>query len=432
MRLETSDPTRTAPPGRIQSTVLRRTLLACVAVICVAVLATYWDFTKPPYLTANDFSPDYVSASEWLDRGDPYDSLRALHRKHFADDRFALQYAPDQANPHPPAALVLTAPLTATGFRTARIIHLFLMMAAGWCAIWLFGRAVGLSPPVAALAGLVVIALPIAEYDTRWASAGELLLLLLILGWLQLRAGRESHAGVILGIAAALKIFPWLLVIPLLRSGKRKAAGWFVGTAGTLSIAAGLAVGIEPTRRFLTEALQGNYRAWRAAPHSISLVSAPFRLFSPESWTDTTAPIPTYVWALSFGMLGLCVAGALLTRARFSGDPFWATVPWVILASPIAWPHYLVIAAPLGILIIVRRRGIRPPMRWGVIVALAVLSLGVTFAIWTSDLLRLRLTYGTQVALMSVVVFALLLVAIGDAGMRARGPQALDRTSPLR
>ncbi|MEX2556543.1 MAG: hypothetical protein WEB06_13070, partial [Actinomycetota bacterium] len=44
------------------------------------------------------------------------------------------------------------------------------------------------------------------------------------------------------------------------------------------------------------------------------------------------------------------VAGAVILllapRARLSSDPFWAAVPLMLLAWPIVWIHYLVLALP--------------------------------------------------------------------------------------
>jgi hypothetical protein len=42
-----------------------------------------------------------------------------------------------------------------------------------------------------------------------------------------------------------------------------------------------------------------------------------------------------------------CCAGAFLTQAGYSRARFWAAVPWAIMAAPIAWDHYLVLAIPL-------------------------------------------------------------------------------------
>ncbi len=407
------------PPWR--SPVVRRTLAGCLVVLCVAIVTTYWDFTKPPYLAANDFSPDYAAAKEWRAGGDPYTSLAALHRKYFDDDTFAAQYVGGQGNPHPPTAIALTAPLTVFGFRTARIIHLALMLGAVGVALGLFARRLGLNKLTTAVVVLGGLALPVTEYDVRWAGASGLILLALVWAWSDLRRARDARAGAVLGVATAFKVFPIMLVIPLIRMRRWKAVGWMIGTTAVLSAAAAFAIGIGSSWDFATEAVRDNYRNWSAAPHSVSLVSLPFRLFASGRWFDPNANVPGFVPLLSGVALAVCVVAAIKTSGRLSGDRFWATVPWMILASPIAWPHYLVMLIPFGVLISVRTTLWRPLKRIPLLAAFAVLALGVTFVIWSSDLLGFSLGYRNQVAAMTVLLLALLGVGLADIKLRARG-----------
>jgi hypothetical protein len=407
------------PPWR--SAIVRRTLAGCLVVLCVAIVTTYWDFTKPPYLAANDFSPDYAAAKEWRAGGDPYAPLATLHRKYFDDDTFAAQYVGGQGNPHPPTAIVLTAPLTGFGFRTARIIHLALMLGAVGLALALFCRRLGLTTLTTAVVVFGGLALPVTEYDVRWAGASGLILLALVWGWSDLRKARDARAGAILGVATALKVFPVMMVIPLIRMRRWKAVGWMVGTTALVSAGAALAIGIGSSWEFATEAVRDNYRNWSAAPHSVSLVSLPFRLFASDRWFDPNANAPGFVPLLSGLALAVCVIGAIKTSGRLSGDRFWATVPWMILASPIAWPHYLVMMIPLLVLISIRTKLWGPLKRIPLVVAFTVLGLGVTFVIWSSDVLGFSLGYRNQVAAMTVLLIALLGVGLADFKLRARG-----------
>lgn len=404
-----------------KSPVVRRTLAGCFAVLCFAIVVTYWDFTKPPYLTANDFSPDYAAAKEWRAGGDPYAPLAGLHRKYFDDDSFAAQYVGGQGNPHPPTAILLTAPLTVAGFRTARIVHLVVMLAAVGLALVLLCRRLGLAKLTTAVVVLGGLAMPVTEYDVRWAGASGLILLGLVWGWSDLQRARDARAGAVLGVAAALKVFPIMLVIPLIRMRRWKAVGWMVGTAAVVSAAAAIGIGVGSSWDFATEAVRDNYRNWSAAPHSVSLVSLPFRLFASDRWFDPNATVPGFVPLLSGLALAVCVVGAIKTAGRLSGDRFWATVPWMILASPIAWPHYLVMIIPLAILMAVRTKLWSPLRRVPLAAAFSVLALGVTFVIWASDLLGFSLGYRNQVAAMTILLIALLGVAVVDVRLRARG-----------
>jgi hypothetical protein len=61
----------------------------------------------------------------------------------------------------------------------------------------------------------------------------------------------------------------------------------------------------------------------------------------------------------------------LTTPARASGDVLWATVPWMLLASPLAWADYLILVLPCVILMVRRS----PASRLPVVVLFSVLVL---------------------------------------------------------
>lgn len=334
---------------------LWRLLAAGVIVVAILRIASYTAYLDPPELTETDYSPDYVSAREWRSGGDPYGPLPALNEKYFgAGDATMRQYEPDQRNPHPPTLILFYAPLSFLSIETARLVLLILMLSATFAAVFVFLREIGIVTPTAGVLAFGTLALPIVGFDLRWGQMNGLLLLALVLAWRDMRRGHDLRAGLLLGAATALKIFPWMFLIPLLRTKRMRAAGWMLASAIGFTLAGVGVVGIEASRTFLEVATPRNVEIWGAAPHSISLVTLPFRLFASDRWLDPSVAVPSFVGWLGVAAVVGCVLAAWHNSAAISRDPFWAVVPWMILGTPIAWTHYLIVAIPLGMLAVLR------------------------------------------------------------------------------
>ena len=397
-----------------------------VAVIAVAVFRVvgYVSFVDPPALTENDYSPDYVSAKEWRSGGDPYAPLPVLNEKYFgADDATARQYEPDQRNPHPPSLLLFYAPLSAGTIETARLILLAAMLVSTFLAVFVFLKEIGIVTPTAAVVAIGALALPIVEFDQRWAQMNGFLLLSFVLAWRDLRRGHELRAGLLLGLVTALKIFPWMFLIPLLRTKRVKAAGWMLASAIGFTLLSVAAMGIGPARTFLEVATPGNVEIWGAAPNSISLVTLPFRLFASSRWLDPSVAVPSYVGWIGVLAVVACLLAAWHNAAAVSKDPFWAVVPWMILATPIAWPHYLVVALPLGLMMLLRSRSASRQLQVVVGVGFLLFAVGPSYLDWLSGVGGFSLKdYGNVVAGTTILMAGLGVMGFADLRVgRSRG-----------
>lgn len=399
------------------------TAAAVIALSLVRVVG-YASFTDPPAVTENDYSPDYVSAREWRAGGDPYTPLTALNTKYFGpDDASVRQYEPGQRNPHPPSLILLYAPLSALSIEAARAVLLAIMLTATFLAIFLFLREIGLKTPTSVATGIAVLAVPVVGFDMRWAQMNGLLLLGLVLAWRDLRRGHELRAGALLGAATALKVFPWMFLIPLLRMRKTKAAGWMVASAIGFTLVSVGAMGIQSARTFLTVATPDNVEIWGPAPHSISLVTLPFRLFASDRWLDPSVAVPFWVGWIGVVLAGLCVYAAWHTSSAVSRDPFWGVVPWMILAAPIAWAHYLVLALPLAILVVLRWGVADRQLRVFLAVACLLFAVGSSYLDWLSRVGGFSLQdFGNVVAGTTLLVAGL--AVIGMADLRGGRPAA--------
>lgn len=338
-----------------QAVRLRRLSLIALVAVGVISLADVGEFLSPPWLTMNDFTPDYVSAREWFQGGRPYDPVPRLIEEHLGPDAPHLwDGVPDQRNAHPPSLLVLIAPLALLPYDVARASWLFLSAGGYVAATALFARANGFRRSTALALGVGILALPAVRADLRFGQSSALLLVLLVWGSLALRRGDDVHGGAVLGVATALKVFPGFLILPLLFMRRVRAAGSMVGAAAIVSIAGALALGIGSTTVFLSSS-GDNARFWAGAPFNRSLVSLPFHWLQPNVWFDGV-DAPVLASALAGILLAVLVGIAFVGRGRLTGDRVWDALPVMLLAAPLSWEHYFPLLIPVGILTIVRLR----------------------------------------------------------------------------
>lgn len=411
----------TAPaPSRLHraasSRRVRSILLAALVVVGLWRAFEVRAFVTPPLLTENDFTQDYVSAKEWRAGRDPYARMPDMMLRYFGpNDPTARQYEPEQLNPHSPAMIVLLAPLSALGMRGARAGLMVVELLAVFLAVLLFCRALGMSDAVSTALAIGALALPVVRYDVRWGNINALVLLGLVLAWRALRSGKDARAGLILGAVVAVKLFPIFLIIPLIRMRRAKAVTWTIGGTAAVSLIGFGALGLDAGTSWLTEAQPGNFQIWGAAPHSISLFAFPFRLLASSRWLTPGVHVSSLVGLLGLLIFAGCAIAAWKSSAMVSGNPFWSATPWMILASPISWSHYLVIVIPLGILML-RNAQTEKRRRVAIMVSFVVIAMGTSLMDNAAAILGFSLMrYGNVVAGMTVTMVALIAAARLDA-----------------
>ena len=171
---------------------------------------------------------------------------------------------------------------------------------------------------------------------------------LLVLGWRQLRRGEDARAGVAIGIAAGLKLFPLVLLVSL--AVRRRRA--FTAAAVTVSAAAVLVtlfVGADAWAEYAAAA-RLIARSFEAAPNNLSIVVRLAALFP-------RALVPLLHAAAAITAVSLTLAltrGAqgLDARLRLFDVEFASFVTLALLLSPVAWHHYaFMLALPIAVLI---------------------------------------------------------------------------------
>lgn len=308
----------------------------------------------------------YVRAMRWWVDGNPlYDYAqwdRVQGELHFT---------------YPPFSALLLRPFAYLDLRWSIAIFTVFSVAAIALATWWLIQRTSLRPLWFA-AGLAIPLALVIEPSRETISFGQInmVLVLLILADLLFAVPRHSRwAGVGIGLATALKLFPGIFIVYLLATRRWRAA---VVASATAAAATLLAAAIFPrdSWRFWFTELWSTERVGRLDyTGNQSLQGMIARLVAPD-------PAPRIVWlavALVVGGYGLWRA----VRLFRAGDPVAAlAVTGLVgaLISPITWVHHVFWFIP-ALIVLADAGGRRNWWLFGV--SMAVLIFGVnTFIDW--------------------------------------------------
>jgi hypothetical protein len=185
-----------------------------------------------------------------------------------------------------------------------------------------------------------------------WAvQLSEHIAFLYVLCWWYLRRGQETRAGVALGLAATLKLFPGLMFLFLLLARRFRA---FFAASLTFGFAAAVMTAVYGFKAWPLFFAQQKPIAleWMGHVRNASLQGIVVRLFSPAC-VAKSVPTSAATWtAIGISVLVLGLAGFLcfrgLTRAK-KGDPRACDLPFALFAllsvflNAWIWEHYTVL-----------------------------------------------------------------------------------------
>jgi alpha-1,2-mannosyltransferase len=191
-------------------------------------------------------------------------------------------------------------------------------------------------------------------------SFGQINLILMLAVLVDLVRPERRWSGVLVGIAAGLKLTPLVFVVLLVLIGHRAAAARAsLAFAGTLLV--GLVAIPGATRYWTDDLLEPTRVGPPALAHNQSVYGALTRLL------DETPP--TWLWAAVAGPIAvalLLVAAAWWRRGeRVLGTCLGALA--MLLASPVSWSHHWVWAVPVALVLWERSR-------WGAVLWTAVFA----------------------------------------------------------
>lgn len=360
-------------------------------------------------------------------------------------DIYAQMTQPPQLLPftYPPIAAFLSVPLALVPFAVAAwgwtIAQLLADVAIVWFAWYRLRERVGVWAPV--LVGVVAAGFlwtqPVGD-GIRFAQVNAFLVLACLL---DLQRPRQRWLmtvppGVLVGLAMAIKLTPGVFVIHYLLNKRWREAGWAVGTATFVSLAAWF---VLP---------QASFAFWGGA------LSDPTRLgpndgSANQSFRATLlrrgiADGPELLLAWAPWLLVMGVVVFWVARRAYRQDDWVAEAAAVGLAgfllSPVSWVHHLhwimvVVPAILGPAVARRRRPDWPRVgAAAVVVAWFICTMPFWGVLWKRELRQPTwvgdlLVEGNVIG--SVVVLALLAWAVRrtDREMPATAPQPAPRVT---
>jgi alpha-1,2-mannosyltransferase len=273
-------------------------------------------------------------------------------------DLYGFRSHPPQRLPftYPPFAALLAIPLAWLPFTAAGILWTLgelgctvALTAAGFSRLL---RRSGRWWPLllGLLAGLLQLTLPLRD-EVKFGQVDELLALLCVVDCLWLRRTGSDRdrptAGVLIGVATAVKLTPGIFIVYLLVRGSRRAAATAAATFAACTLLAA-AVLQGDSHRYWTDALFHTERLRSNAGTANQSLRGMWLRALPDSRAATVA------WLLSVAI----VAGIGLWRARSASrrrDEV-AAVALVgltaVLVSPVSWIHHLVwLPLVLGVMV---------------------------------------------------------------------------------
>jgi alpha-1,2-mannosyltransferase len=331
-------------------------LVAASAALYVVVLAS----------SGHEDLDAYLAAGRTLLAGQP---LYAVFLHHpFPDPTLRPAYI------YPPVFAVLIAPLTWLPRMVAGWTWLLAMQAALGLSLMVAFRAWGPAWTARWVAAVLTFSFFPLHVDVTQGQTNLPVLALLVLGVVGILRG-QHRAGVWLGVAAAIKISPLLLLGWLLFERRWRAAAFLgVGFAG----ATGLGALVRPgdTVTFFGQVLPALARG-TAYYSNQSLAGVLGRLLTANPYTNPWLVVP---WE---SVLALAAGLALLGWWAFTARQFdpsaaaFAFLPLLPLLSSVTWEHHLVVLLPVIWLSVVRLAGRGWPIPATALLAASVACLSV-------------------------------------------------------
>ena len=305
----------------------------------------------------SDLRVNYIGALAMLEGLNPYDNAVALKLA----GRERIPYVGTQLwtmVTNPPTAMLYFAPFTIVPLAVARLLFLAASQLALLATAVLTWRLLRPSPHplvwLGLLVGLVALLDPFS-LAFRLGQVDLLILFALTLAAYRLRNGDDLWAGVAVGIAAALKLSPGLLLLYFLWRGHWRALMGTLTTAGLIGLASLGLAGTETWQYYLTHRLP-DLLAGSSLFNNLSLPGLILRVFMGPELAQTMLDIqPTIAIARVLTIIAvlvvLIVAAWALGRRSRSGSAlvleFSLVVVVMLLISGVSWPHYLCWLLPL-------------------------------------------------------------------------------------
>jgi hypothetical protein len=328
-----------------------------------SLIPSFWP--APPTLANHflvpDLFQDWASARNRLDGRPIYTPHAVTVPLYFGYQRDPRDLGFIEYNAHPPASVLTLLPLAPLDFRPAFLLWNTLSLAGLAWSLWRVAR--NLDMPIAIWTVFPVVTLLVVCSPFRlqmyYGQFNLLLLWLFIAAWDAARRSKDRRAGILLGIATVLKLFPgWLLVCFALRSR------WRIVAWGALSFAVMIALsevclGFGVHGQYFGDVLPVTSR-YRQHWLNLSAAGLWYKLFDPArpsyeiiAYPLLDSPLLAVIASAITTAVILGLLAYLFTRPRYQSDEdgsFALGLVTMLIVSPITWDHYfLLLLLPLAL-----------------------------------------------------------------------------------
>nr|WP_255553431.1 glycosyltransferase family 87 protein [Maritimibacter sp. DP1N21-5] len=260
---------------------------------------------------------------------------------------------------YPPLWAALLAPVAGRmDVETFYNVGLVANVAASVWMVWLGWQLVQprrVIPLVWAVLGFGLLLITVVGYMIYWLGQPQVIVSALMLGSaVALSRGREVNAGLLLGLATALKLSPLLLAVLFVMEKRWKALAVFAASGFVFGVVSLSVVG-WPLHAELLQKLQLVEERVLISRIIVSLETVLFQLQEvvrgTADWTiaePRQAMEPGWIaWVVRATMLGLMGLTYWVTRDRPARTRIWMRFYLLVLVTlitnPLGWIHYMVL-----------------------------------------------------------------------------------------
>jgi hypothetical protein len=344
-------------------------LALLLLVLLVAYLLLLSNVAKLPVVW--DFTIYYASARHFWEGQSLY---AAVPVDAYGTPPESIELARDtlHANLSPPPAMLLMLPLGLLSNASAYSVWTLVSILCGIGAVVFLGstfdRGDSRVLPTLIL-GILLLAYFPTFVNVQLGQVALVLLLLLSIVWVSARDGRDTIAGIALGVAVTMRLFAALLVLYFLVRRRWRLVALSTATLLATNAAGLLVFGPASFREYL-RALETV--TWYASNWNASLLGFLTRVLG-GSENVPLVNLPGLAHALSYALSFLGILALVWLSWPRGDEPlpaifdlgFGLTLALMLLVSPLGWVYYL----SLMLIAIVGAWRVSGPLRWGIVVA---------------------------------------------------------------
>ncbi len=246
------------------------------------------------------------------------------------------------------------------------LMTIILYIGIGWILVREFQVKMSLST-WSLIIGLAMVYPPFLAHIIlgQWSI---LISFLIILAWSKLRHNQDIAAGIFLGLAFSIKMFPGALALYLII--KRRWAGLIsMGITFLSSLLLSILIGgPNDTWLYFSKIAPEDTKNYIAYPFNMSVSTIFMRLFSDNGWVKSLIDLSQFVPALIVISSLIILAILIIQMVRLSKKPmgdnsaYSLNILAMLILSPVMWKHMLPVLA-LPLFCILFPPGMKPPQR---------------------------------------------------------------------